>query len=57
MHQHGVVERQRRLQRWESDCGSIGKRAGSCHGGGSREDRSENQVIMVDGKPTNYKGF
>ena len=33
VHQHGVVERERRLQLWESDRGSIGKRTGSCHCG------------------------
>ena len=57
MHQHGVVERERRLQLWKSDCSSIGKRVGSCHGGASREDRSVKQLIVIERKPVSEIGF
>lgn len=57
MHQHGVVERERRLQLWERDCGSIWERVGGCHVGTSRVNRSEKQVIVIDRKPVNELGF
>lgn len=57
MHQHGVVERERRLQLWEGDCGSIWKRVGSRHVRASRENRSEKQVIVIDRKTVNEIGF
>lgn len=57
MHQHGVVEREGRLQLWESDCGSIWKRVGSCHADISRVNRLEKQVIVIDRKPVEQYWF